>query len=96
VTPEHSDDGVDLTLVRWMLSLTPCERLAFVQDQVDSLLTLRAKFNSQIFGGKVLTRHRIDFIVVGGVSAVLPGAPVTNSISMCPRSGKRHPAVIRT
>jgi hypothetical protein len=26
---------------------------------------------------KVLTRHRVDFIVVGGVSAVLHGAPVT-------------------
>jgi len=26
---------------------------------------------------RVLTRHRIDFIVVGGVSAVLHGAPVT-------------------
>ncbi len=26
---------------------------------------------------KVLTRHRVDFIIVGGVSAVLHGAPVT-------------------
>jgi hypothetical protein len=26
---------------------------------------------------KVLIRHRVDFIVVGGVSAVLHGAPVT-------------------
>jgi hypothetical protein len=50
VLPEHSDDGVDLTLIRWMLSLTPRERLAVLQDQVDSLLTLRAKFESQIFG----------------------------------------------
>jgi len=46
--PEHSDDGVDLTLIRWMLSLTPGERLAALQDQVDSLLTLRAKFESQV------------------------------------------------
>ena len=50
MAPEHSDDGVDLTLIRWMLSLTPRERLAFLQDQVDSLLTLRAKFDSQVFG----------------------------------------------
>ena len=48
--PEYSDDGVDLTLIRWMLSLTPGERLAVLQDQVDSLLTLRAKFESQVFG----------------------------------------------
>jgi hypothetical protein len=49
VAPEHKDDGVDLTLIRWMLSLTPRERLAVMQDQVDSLLTLRAKFESQVF-----------------------------------------------
>jgi hypothetical protein len=48
--PEYSSDGVDLTLIRWMLSLTPAERLAVLQDQVDSLLTLRAKFESQVFG----------------------------------------------
>jgi hypothetical protein len=47
-SPEYSDDGVDLTLIRWMLSLTPGQRLAVLQDQVDSLLTLRAKFESQI------------------------------------------------
>ncbi len=48
--PEYSNEGVDLTLIRWMLSLTPRERLAVLQDQVDSLLTLRAKFESQVFG----------------------------------------------
>ena len=48
--PERSEDGVDLTLIRWMLALTPGERLAVLQDQVDSLLTLRAKFDSRIFG----------------------------------------------
>ncbi len=48
MAPDHRDDGVDLTLIRWMLSLTPGERLAVLQDQADSLLTLRAKFQSQI------------------------------------------------
>jgi hypothetical protein len=47
---ERSDDGIDLTLIRWMLSLTPRERLAVLQDQVDSLLILRAKFDSQVPG----------------------------------------------
>jgi hypothetical protein len=50
VAPERSDDGVDLTLIRWMLSLTPRERLAVLQDQVDSLIGLRAQFESQVFG----------------------------------------------
>jgi hypothetical protein len=40
-----------------MLSLTPGKRLAVLQDQVDSLLTLRAKF-------EVLSWHRVDFIIV--------------------------------
>ena len=48
VAPDYSDDGVDLTLIRWMLSLTPAERLAVLQDQVDSLLTLRAKFDAAV------------------------------------------------
>ena len=37
----HSEDGVDLTLIRWMLSLTPAERLRVLQQSVQSLLRLR-------------------------------------------------------
>lgn len=48
--PDYSADGVDLTLIRWMLSLTPAERLSVLQDQVDSLLTLRAKFKPTVSG----------------------------------------------
>ena len=36
-----SDDGVDLTLIRWMLSLTPAERLQALQSNIRSLETLR-------------------------------------------------------
>lgn len=32
---EYSEDGVDLTLIRWMQSLTPRQRLDVLQDQVD-------------------------------------------------------------
>jgi hypothetical protein len=32
-----SDDGVDLTLIRWMLSLTPAERLQVLQSNARSL-----------------------------------------------------------
>jgi hypothetical protein len=39
--PEISPDGVDLSLIRWMLSLTPTERLATLQDYVDGITTLR-------------------------------------------------------
>lgn len=37
----HSGDGVDLTLIRWMLGLTPTERLQAAQDMVDTVEALR-------------------------------------------------------
>ena len=37
------EDGVDVTLIRWMLSLTPAERLEVLQQSVDSLLSLRGE-----------------------------------------------------
>lgn len=39
--PTHSEDGVDLTLIRWMLSLTPAERLEVLEHNVRSILRLR-------------------------------------------------------
>jgi len=34
----YSEDGVDVTLIRWMLSLTPTERLQVLQESVQSLI----------------------------------------------------------
>jgi hypothetical protein len=34
-------DGVDLSLIRWMLGLAPAERLDALQGFVDSVLSLR-------------------------------------------------------
>jgi hypothetical protein len=43
VTPsEYSANGVDLTLIRWMLSLTPAERLQVLQRFVNSVEEIRA------------------------------------------------------
>jgi hypothetical protein len=39
--PAESPDGVDLTLIRWTLSLTPLQRLELLQDWVDGLAELR-------------------------------------------------------
>jgi len=36
-----SPEGVDLTLIRWTLSLTPLQRLELLQDWVDGLAELR-------------------------------------------------------
>ena len=40
--PDYSDDGVDLTLIRWMLSLTPAERLQFLKQRMADILAIRA------------------------------------------------------
>ncbi len=39
--PTHSADGVDLTLIRWMLSLTPLERLEVLQRNIRAIRELR-------------------------------------------------------
>ena len=40
--PDYSEDGVDLTLVRWMLSLTPEQRLQELEEHVNGILEIRA------------------------------------------------------
>jgi hypothetical protein len=39
--PIYSEDGVDLTLIRWMLSLTPTQRLQTLQEAIRSIVRLR-------------------------------------------------------
>jgi hypothetical protein len=38
---DFSPDGVDLTLIRWMLSLTPAQRLQVLQQHVNAVLRIR-------------------------------------------------------
>jgi hypothetical protein len=38
--PDYSDDGVDLSLIRWMLSLTPHQRLRFLEDRINEILAI--------------------------------------------------------
>ena len=40
--PDYSEDGVDLTLIRWMLSLSPAERLQFLQQRISDIRAIRA------------------------------------------------------
>ena len=37
----YSEEGVDLTMIRWMLSLTRAERLEMLQAAVNSILDIR-------------------------------------------------------
>jgi len=39
--PAYSEDGVDLTLIRWMLSLTPAQRLQVLQQNANAIAELR-------------------------------------------------------
>lgn len=39
---QRDDDGVDVTLIRWMLEMTPAERLQTLQETMRSLEELRA------------------------------------------------------
>ena len=41
VLTDYSDDGVDLTLIRWTLSLTPIERLEFLEERINEILAIR-------------------------------------------------------
>lgn len=38
---DYSEDGVDLTLIRWMLTLTPAERLEVLEDRMNDILAIR-------------------------------------------------------
>lgn len=39
--PSYTDEGVDVSLIRWMLSMSPTERLQVLQSQSDALTALR-------------------------------------------------------
>ena len=41
VLTDYSADGVDLTLIRWMLALSPAERLQFAQRFCNRVLQIR-------------------------------------------------------
>ena len=42
------DDGVDVTLIKWMLSLTASERLAVLQGFVDSCVELSVEDSASL------------------------------------------------
>lgn len=42
---DYSESGVDRTLIHWMLSLTPMERLLAVQEQVNAIQAMRAQLD---------------------------------------------------
>ena len=41
VLTDYSKEGVDVTLIRWMLSLTPDQRLQFLEERINEVLAIR-------------------------------------------------------
>ena len=37
----RDENGVDVSLIRWFLTLTPAERLDFLQEHVNAVLEIR-------------------------------------------------------
>lgn len=58
--PERSGDGVDVTLIRWMLSLSPAERLRVLQNNVRSILKLRHDISGPDFFEVIKVLHAND------------------------------------
>jgi hypothetical protein len=44
--PLYSESGVDVTLIRWMLSLSPAERLEVLQQTIHSILRLKGDLSN--------------------------------------------------
>ncbi len=74
-----SPEGVDRNQIRWMLSLTPAERLEVLQDFVDTFakgspMSRSLSFHQML---SVLMTHQVEFLVVGGAAALMHGAPIS-------------------
>ena len=78
-SPNADHNGVDRSQIREMLRLTPEQRLARVQDFVESVLAIRALNETRPVAEtlQVLARNRVEFIVVGMAAGVLQGVPLT-------------------
>ena len=48
----YDESGVDRSLIRWMLSLSPAERLAVVQGSIDLVERARPISNPKIHGAR--------------------------------------------
>lgn len=44
--PDYAKSGVDRSLIRWMLSLTPTERLLVIQQQINAVQEMKEPSDS--------------------------------------------------
>jgi hypothetical protein len=74
----EGNDGVDVSLIRWFLGLSPGEHASSRTPSTPSPGSESGvqptDFEAIL---RVLAGHKVDLVVVGGVAATLQGAPVT-------------------
>jgi hypothetical protein len=80
--PDYSPDGVDLTLIRWFLTLTPAERLTALKEHLSALERMRKLTEMTDFQEvlRILLTQSVDFIVVGGSARCCMALRSTHSI----------------
>ena len=75
-------EGVDVSLLAYMLGLSPLERLKVLEKDREPRLCRIAE---------VLTKHQVEFIVIGEAAAVLWGVPLaTADIALCYRGSSEN------
>ena len=95
---EQDENGVDLSLIRENLKLTPEERLRRMEQEAEAAMELRKGGREERMKDKprarrglfkiaeLLNRHDVEFIVVGGQAEWLMGSPrMTVDVDVCYR-----------
>ncbi len=79
IAPKAASDTIhDETLVDWFLALEPIERLAELKSAWNSSMRCAAMATQSFLRIlQLFESHGVEYVVVGGVAAVLQGAPVT-------------------
>jgi len=75
---DTNEEGVDLTLIRWFLTLAPAERSSTSKTTSGELCSFvtpsqRPKLIEIL---STLGEEGVEYVLVGGLSAVAQGAPV--------------------
>jgi transcriptional regulator with XRE-family HTH domain len=86
----RAGDGVDRTLIRALLALSPAERVATLPAEAAFLDRLAARVESDavaydpVRALQTLTEHGVRFVLVGGVAGRLWGSPsLTSDTDVC-------------
>ena len=84
-------DGVDRAQIRRMLALTPRERIRHMADVANGMARIHARATASCMTFdpehllQVLNRHRVSYVIVGGLAAVAHGSTLpTEDVDVTP------------